>query len=47
MLYAMEGAREVDTFAIYTYLDTWAGDIHPAAALQRHRAELASPLTVW
>ena len=35
MLYAQAQGREVDTFVIYTDSETWAGDIHPAQALQR------------
>ena len=37
MLYAMDRARSVDTFVIYTDSETWAGDVHPAAALRRYR----------
>jgi 60 kDa SS-A/Ro ribonucleoprotein len=41
MLYAIERARKVDTFVIYTDSETWAGDIHPAVALRRYREESA------
>ncbi len=37
MLYAMERGREIDTFVIYTDSETWAGDVHPAQALQQYR----------
>ena len=37
MLYAQAQEREVDTFAIYTDSETWAGDVHPAQALQEYR----------
>ena len=37
MLYALAKEREVDTFVIYTDSETWAGDIHPAQALQEYR----------
>ena len=38
MLYAQAQEREVDTFVIYTDSETWAGDVHPAQALQNYRA---------
>jgi 60 kDa SS-A/Ro ribonucleoprotein len=37
MLYAQARDREVDAFVIYTDSETWAGDIHPAQALQDYR----------
>jgi 60 kDa SS-A/Ro ribonucleoprotein len=37
MLYAMAKERKVDTFAIYTDSETWAGDVHPAQALRDYR----------
>ena len=37
MLYARDRGREIDTFVIYTDSETWAGDIHPAQALQEYR----------
>jgi 60 kDa SS-A/Ro ribonucleoprotein len=37
MLYACARGREVDTFVIYTDSETWAGDVHPAQALQDYR----------
>jgi len=38
MLYAQAQEREVDTFVIYTDSETWAGEVHPAQALQDYRA---------
>ncbi len=37
MLYAQAFEREIDTFVIYTDSETWAGDVHPAQALQEYR----------
>jgi 60 kDa SS-A/Ro ribonucleoprotein len=37
MLYAQVQEREIDTFVIYTDSETWAGDIHPAQALDDYR----------
>jgi 60 kDa SS-A/Ro ribonucleoprotein len=37
MLYAQALEREIDTFVIFTDSETWAGDIHPAQALQDYR----------
>jgi 60 kDa SS-A/Ro ribonucleoprotein len=37
MRYAQAREREIDTFVIYTDSETWAGDIHPAQALQDYR----------
>ena len=37
MLYAAARAIEVDTFVIYTDSETWAGEVHPARALQDYR----------
>jgi 60 kDa SS-A/Ro ribonucleoprotein len=37
MLYAQAQELEIDTFAIYTDSETWAGGIHPAQALQDYR----------
>lgn len=34
MLYALDRGKAVDTFAVYTDSETWAGDIHPAQALR-------------
>jgi 60 kDa SS-A/Ro ribonucleoprotein len=39
MLYAQAKHREIDTFAIYTHSETWAGDIHPAQALRDYRRD--------
>ena len=38
MLYAKARGIEVDTFVIYTDSETWAGDVHPARALQEYRS---------
>ena len=43
MLYAAERGRQVDTFVIYTDSETWAGDVHPAEALRRYRAQTGIP----
>jgi 60 kDa SS-A/Ro ribonucleoprotein len=37
MLYALQHGLEVDAFVIYTDNETWAGDVHPSAALRRYR----------
>lgn len=37
MLHAINEELEVDTFVIYTDNETWAGDQHPAQALQKYR----------
>ena len=37
MLYALERGLSVDAFVVYTDSETWAGQIHPAQALQRYR----------
>jgi 60 kDa SS-A/Ro ribonucleoprotein len=37
MLYAQARELEIDTFAIYTDSETWAGGIHPAEALRDYR----------
>jgi len=37
MLYALAREREVDTFVILTDSETWAGDVHPARALEDYR----------
>jgi 60 kDa SS-A/Ro ribonucleoprotein len=37
VLYAAARGIEVDTFVIYTDSETWAGDVHPARALQDYR----------
>jgi 60 kDa SS-A/Ro ribonucleoprotein len=37
MLYAQARELEIDTFAIYTDSETWAGDVHPAEALRDYR----------
>jgi 60 kDa SS-A/Ro ribonucleoprotein len=37
MLYALQRGLEVDAFVIYTDNQTWAGAVHPSAALRRYR----------
>jgi len=37
MLYAQAQEKEIDTFVIYTDSETWAGEIHPAQALEEYR----------
>jgi 60 kDa SS-A/Ro ribonucleoprotein len=37
MLYAQAQEREIDAFVIYTDSETWAGDTHPAQALEDYR----------
>jgi 60 kDa SS-A/Ro ribonucleoprotein len=37
MRYALAEGKEIDTFVIYTDSETWAGDVHPAQALQEYR----------
>jgi hypothetical protein len=37
MVYAQAKAKEIDTFVIYTDSETWAGDVHPAEALEDYR----------
>jgi 60 kDa SS-A/Ro ribonucleoprotein len=37
MLYALQRGLEVDAFVIYTDSETWAGAVHPSAALRRYR----------
>ncbi len=38
MIWALENrVRDVDTFAIYTDSETWAGSIHPSQALEQYR----------
>jgi 60 kDa SS-A/Ro ribonucleoprotein len=37
MLYAQAQGREIDAFVILTDSETWAGDVHPAQALQDYR----------
>jgi len=40
MVYALDKKIPVDVFVIYTDSETWAGNIHPAAALERYRKEM-------
>jgi 60 kDa SS-A/Ro ribonucleoprotein len=37
MLWAMKEKKQFDAFIIYTDSETWAGEIHPAQALQQYR----------
>ena len=37
MLYAPKHRRKIETFVVLTDSETWAGDIHPAQALQEYR----------
>lgn len=37
MLWAKQNGREVDTFIVYTDSETWAGRVHPMAALRDYR----------
>jgi 60 kDa SS-A/Ro ribonucleoprotein len=43
MLYALEQRIAVDVFVIITDNETWAGEIHPAQALQRYRRKMHIP----
>jgi 60 kDa SS-A/Ro ribonucleoprotein len=40
MLYAAERRIEVDTFAIFTDNETWAGRVHPYKALKDYRQKM-------
>ena len=48
MLYAMQRRLEVDAFVVYTDCETWAGAVHPSAALRqyRQRTGIAAKLVV-
>jgi 60 kDa SS-A/Ro ribonucleoprotein len=37
MIWATENKVDVDTFVIYTDSETWAGNVHPAQALETYR----------
>ncbi len=37
MVWAKQNKVEIDTFAIYTDNETWAGDVHPHQALREYR----------
>ena len=43
MLYASDNNLPVDVFTIYTDNETWAGTMHPTAALQQYRAKMGIP----
>jgi 60 kDa SS-A/Ro ribonucleoprotein len=40
MIWAAENKVPVDMFCVYTDSETWAGDIHPAQALQAYRQKM-------
>ena len=40
MLYALERKLMVDAFVIFTDNETWAGSVHPAAALRQYREKM-------
>jgi 60 kDa SS-A/Ro ribonucleoprotein len=43
MIWAREQKVPVDTFAVYTDSETWAGDIHPSQALRDYRQAMGIP----
>ena len=43
MLYAAAHGIQADVFVVYTDNETWAGDIHPAQALQQYRQKSGIP----
>jgi 60 kDa SS-A/Ro ribonucleoprotein len=43
MLYARAQEKEIDTFVIYTDSETWAGQVHPAEALEEYRRASGIP----
>jgi 60 kDa SS-A/Ro ribonucleoprotein len=43
MLFALRRKIPVDVFAVYTDNETWAGRMHPPAALQLYRKEMKIP----
>ena len=43
MVWAAANKVEVDTFCIYTDSETWAGNVHPARALQTYRQKMGIP----
>ena len=43
MLYALQNRVKADAFVIYTDSETWAGNIHPAEALQQYREKTGIP----
>lgn len=43
MLWASNNKADVDAFVIYTDSETWAGDVHPAAALWAYRKRMNKP----
>jgi 60 kDa SS-A/Ro ribonucleoprotein len=40
MIGALKNRQPVDVFVVYTDSETWAGDIHPAQALQEYRQKM-------
>jgi 60 kDa SS-A/Ro ribonucleoprotein len=43
MLHAAKQKMKIDTFAVYTDSETWAGRIHPTKALQNYRNDFGIP----
>jgi 60 kDa SS-A/Ro ribonucleoprotein len=43
MLWALQNKVQADAFVILTDSETWAGNIHPAQALARYRAQMQIP----
>ncbi len=43
MIWALKQGMAVDAFIVYTDNETWAGDIHPAQALQEYRRQTGLP----
>lgn len=43
MVYALRNKIPVDTFVVYTDNETWAGDMHPAQALNQYRKKMGIP----
>lgn len=46
MLWALKNKVKIDTFAIYTDSETWAGQIHPFEALKQYRDAMGIPARV-
>lgn len=43
MIWAAKNKVEVDTFAVYTDNETWAGNVHPFQALKQYRQAMGIP----
>ncbi|CAF1042810.1 unnamed protein product [Rotaria sp. Silwood1] len=43
MLWALDNKEKIDVFVVYTDSETWFGNIHPTAALQKYRQEMNCP----